>query len=416
MKLVILFLNVKRKLPILIPLVFLIGCANQNWEVKKAKTPKLEPIITKPTEKNDTLVQALAQRFENSIYEGETDTFESIFYLERFNQIATYTEYQSNTLKKYQKGFTEGFSKGIASLPEKIIAVVDNGGYYDFLEYYYDTEAQTYRMLFRLFSEEDGINYHDFHLIKSDGAFYVQDIYIYLTGENLSETANKIYLMSMPKNLFEKIISGDDSENMKHMMEGVKNQKIGNNSLAIDHLNRVKGEISHSKIYHVIKILAASDEDETIYMEAMLDMQKDFAKDPTCQLLSIDYYFLNGELDKALGAIDDLEEKTGDSFLNYQRANLLFNSDRTEEAIPYYEQMIVDFPSFDTPKFSLIDCYSNLKKYKKCVALLDEIIDDGYYTVTDLIEFVESTEEDGTNPLLLLAESEIYKDWKTNQL
>jgi len=408
-------LNVKRNLLLFLNVVLIVACSNQNWEVKKAKTPKLEPIHTQKTDANDSLVAQVGYQLEESLYDSKVDFFLNKFNLDRFGQLSTYSEYEDGQLKKFKKGFIEGFSKGITSLPEKIISTIDTGGFYDFLDYYYDADAKTYRMLFRLFSEEDGINYHDFELVLIDGQFYIQDIYIYLTGENLSETANMIYLMSMPKNLFEKIISKNNSKDMNYLVKAVSSQRTLQNETALTYLNRIEGELKHTKIYHVMKILATSDLDESLYMNAMIDMQKDYKDDPTCHLLSIDYYFMNEEYDKAILNIDQLEEETGDSFLNYHRGNIAFAAERYNDATSYYEKLVEDFPTYDTPRFSLISCYLEMDNYKKCIATLDLILANDLYLVSDLIEFVESEEEDGTNPLLLLAQSKDYKDWKNRQ-
>lgn len=408
-------LKIKRNSILLLSLIVFTACSGKQWEVKKQIAPKLAAIHTPETGQNDLLVSQLGNRLENSIHEGSTATFNELFDLDRFGKLATYTEYEDNKVKELKEGFNAGFSKGISSLPQKLIQTIEQGGFYDFLEYYYDIDSKSYRMLFRLFSEEEGINYHDFDLIKRGEKFYIQDIYIYLTGENLSETANKLYLMSLPKNIFEKIIDRDDSKDMNHMLKAVTSQRNQENETAVSHLNQIQGKLSHTKIYHVIKILAAANLDESIYIEAMSDMLEDFGDDPTSHLLSIDYYYMKGDYKKAMEAIDRLEEETGDTFLNLQRGNIAFESNDLKGAIFYFEKVLEEFPTYETPSFSLISCYSSLENYEQCVTVMDKILANEVYTSEDLIEYVESEEEDGTNSLISLVESNAYKTWKNKR-
>ncbi len=408
--------KVKRNLVLINCLALLIACSNQNWEVKKVKAAKLEHIPAEKTKKNDSLINALGEKLELSIHQSDAVFFIKKFSKERFNQLATYTEYLDGQIKASKQTFIESFSDGVQSLPEKIIETTDTGGFYNFINYYYDADTKTYRMLFRLFSEVEGINYHDFELVPLNGEFYIQDVYIYLTGENLSDTANKLFLMAMPKNIFERIITRGHADDMKHLLSAIKSQKDANYQKAVNYLNKIKGTLKHSKIFHVMKVLAATNLDEDIYMKAMGDMQKDFKHDPTCHLLSIDYYFIKKDYNKAIQAINQLEIDTGDGFLNYQRGNIAFASKNYPEAIDYFEKLIGEFPSYDTPKFSLISCYTKMANYDNCVAILNQIMADDTYKAPDLIQFVESKEDNGTNSLHSLKESEAFTTWRKAQL
>lgn len=408
-------LKVKRNLILIINLILVAICSAQNKTDKPVKALKLESIPSQNTVINDSLVYALGQQLENSIQESKTDIFMEKFQIGRFCHLATYSEFEDIQIREFKKGFIDGFSKGIKSLPQKIVNTTNNGGFYDFINYYYDLENSTYRMLFRLFSEEEGINYHDFQLVFVDGEFYIQDIYIYVTGENLSDTANLIYLMSMPKNLFEKIIFGNNSKEMKHLLNAVTSQKANKNKTALQHLNLIEGNLKHSKIYHVVKILITSVLSDTDYLEAMQDMLKDYKDDPTSYLLSIDYYVMLEKYDKAIEAIEKLEKDTGDSFLNYMKGNIAYTNENYKDAISYFEIVIDEYPTYDTPKFSLINSYTIQSNYTKCVSVLDQIIANKMYTTSELVEFVESKEEDGSNSLLKLEKSEEYKNWKKRQ-
>ncbi|KAG1658310.1 hypothetical protein GQR58_023073 [Nymphon striatum] len=208
---------------------------------------------------------------------------------------------------------------------------------------------------------------------------------------------------------------GNNSKEMKHLLNAVTSQKANKNKTALQHLNLIEGNLKHSKIYHVVKILITSVLSDTDYLEAMQDMLKDYIDDPTSYLLSIDYYVMLEKYDKAIEAIEKLEKDTGDSFLNYMKGNIAYTNENYKDAISYFEIVIDEYPTYDTPKFSLINSYTIQSNYTKCVSVLDQIIANKMYTTSELVEFVESKEEDGSNSLLKLEKSEEYKNWKKRQ-
>jgi predicted Zn-dependent protease len=83
----------------------------------------------------------------------------------------------------------------------------------------------------------------------------------------------------------------------------------------------------------VLRLLAAARLDTKPYAQALDDYHKLFQNDPTADLLSIDAFFLRGEHDKSLAAIDRLDKAVGgDPYLDVMRGNILFGKGDADAA------------------------------------------------------------------------------------
>src|SRR5690606_9422703 len=95
--------------------------------------------------------------------------------------------------------FDRGLKTGLIEFPKKIISLFEIGSFYDMVNYRYDEETQTYHMLFRLFQMDEGINYHDYKVSVVNDEFMFDDMYIYLSGEYISDTFTRIFEYTSPE-------------------------------------------------------------------------------------------------------------------------------------------------------------------------------------------------------------------------
>ena len=398
------------------PLFLLLGAALcyccTNGKGKEEQIAVLEAYPSEESKLNDSLVAALGTHIEDAIFHGESKEFTKKVDIERFKDRAVFLQKTSPKIREFQNDFAGGLDKGFIQLADQIIAITENGGTYEFISYSYNAETSSYHILFRMFSEELGINYHDYDLISFDGKFFVEDIYVYLNGEALSSTMNNLFLASLPGNLLEKFLSVANKSDMPNLVQAMKEKKQGNLQAALNHLNKVRGPLKKVKIYHLLKtqITSALDEDE--YKRAMLDFKSTFPDDPATNMVFIDYYILNGNYEDALKSINILKRTTQDDFLHYLIGNIHFESSAYEQALPSYEIVTKMYPDFDSVKFSLMAVYANTNAPEKCISILNQLLESEVYLANDLIEYIEEVDENEDNIFSDFVTSPDYKIWK----
>src|SRR5258706_3937816 len=92
--------------------------------------------------------------------------------------------------KSLLQGASEGFSH--MNFGNQIIRSLDKKGSYLLVKEYEKDHIQ--HLIFRLYGDSK-VNYHDYELIKKDNKIKVADIFIYITGENLSASLAHALLM-----------------------------------------------------------------------------------------------------------------------------------------------------------------------------------------------------------------------------
>ncbi|PCE62427.1 tetratricopeptide repeat protein [Sediminicola luteus] len=336
------------------------------------------PIPIENSTSNDSLAFALGQTIQGFILERDSVGFVNAMNLEAFGNRVTYMEYKNPLLKRYIAQFKMGLKQGMSALPMELITLVNQGAYYDFIGYYYDEEVNTYRLIFRFFSDESGINYHDYELSPGKaGDLQVSDIFIYANGQEYSQTLNWIFLSSLPKNIIEKVIFSTAKSDADQLTATFTESRRGNHELALDYLHGVSDEMKKEKNYHLFNIRLSQQLGDDKYIAALGEMLNQFKDDPSCALLFMDYYIHHGNFEAAYQIIEDLEEATTDGFLNYLKGNLAAQEGNLEKAVESYEAMQMEFPDFHNASIDLIVVRAMQGNYQECNRLLNRLIGHG---------------------------------------
>lgn len=363
------------------------------------------------TEENDKKVIELAEYVEASFHEYNIDAF-----IEKFNT-STFGDYivNNNSIEKndsYTKGFLEGLSKVIDKLPKKIINEMKNGSIYNLISYQYNIVEQAYYFTFRIYSEETGINYHDYKVCSDGDNIMISDIYIYLTGEHLSETLQRIFLASRPsKNVISKLFGVEQDNSILIAINAQRLSQEGKFKEAYDKISEVKGKFAKDKFYLILKGNIASQFDHKLYEENLYEFSKLFPNDPTLYLKQIDYYTLKENYPMVQEKIDRLIFETEDDFLNLFKARVYLLEEDYEKSDFHFKYMIENYPDFVESYIGYINSLTYQKRFDEALKIIDSLIEKGYEK-NALIEFFEEKEEDGSNSLELLVESKAYKKWK----
>ena len=137
---------------------------------------------------NTEAVIEFGETLQNTLHQSDSEWYSSklngaMFFDELFKSTP-----EIKPEEEFARGYVDGLSMSLEAFPKKIISDIENGAYYDFINYRYDPYLQTYFVLFRLYDPVSGLNYHDYKLVKIDDDIQFSDMYVYLTGEYLSNT------------------------------------------------------------------------------------------------------------------------------------------------------------------------------------------------------------------------------------
>lgn len=362
-------------------------------------------------ETNDAKVAELGEQIQNAAIESNTEAFMLLFDTEGFGELVTYSNRNDKATTSYREGFLKGLKSNITVFPKKIIKEIEAGSYYDFVNYSYNNEVNTYYMLFRIYSAETGINYHHYRVSVVDGKFKFNDIYVYLSGEDLSKTLERFYLYALPKKSLFDFFGESNADEFIKLAEAVDFYNKGDFKNAYNKIDALQGDLKNDKFVLVIKSICASNLGESVYKDAMKSIIEHHPDDPTLYLSQIDYFLLNKDYDKAQDLFKNLQEDTDDDFLNLLMGNVEFERMEYEKALSYFKIITEGYPDFFEGHSSVLSCFSLLKQFDECINILNLLVEDGY-TKADIISFVEELDNDNENILMDLATSDAFKSWK----
>ena len=368
-------------------------------------------LLLTENEENDQKVAELAQYIEASFNASETTAFNEKFDVNSFikaigdNDVIDMTD-------EYTKGFMTGIRKTGSELSKKIVAQIDEGAYYNLVNYRYIIAEKAYYFTFRLYSNETGVNYHDYKVCSDGETLKFNDIYIYLTGEKLSATLQRLFILSQPsKNPISRLLGSNSTNEIVKISESRKLALQGKAKEAYEKINEIKGPMAKEKFTLIIKGSYASDFDDKIYEEILEEFAELYPNDPTIYLKQVDYYILKEDYQKAIENIDILIDEAGDDFLNLVKANTYYMNNDYTNAESSYAYMTVNYPDLFEAYIGQMVCLNYQNRFDDALKIVKELLDQGYERDA-LLEFLEEKEADGSNELDAFVNSKIYKQWK----
>ncbi len=383
------------------------SCSNSSNNSNSKEFINAEKEI-EPSNEVELKIIELGEFIDNAILDQDIEGYLSKLDIDYFLNKTTHSIGLS---RKEKVGFKEGLSKGVSSLPREIMSKVSEGQLYDFVSYRYDTSQNAYYILFRFFSEEEGINYHDYRVSRNGDQFMFNDIFIYLTGENLSQTMERILISGMPSNSLIALLKPEKKRDMERLIQASKALRLANFQEAYDAYNSLEGDMKNEKFVLIMKAQVAIKIDEDLYEETIKELIQTYPNDNTISLNFIDYYIINEEYQKALEAIHNLKEETGDDFLEYILGNINYQKEDYTFAKNNFKLITENYESFATGYLSYMSCLVKDNEYKEVIPLLNKLLTLDY-TRPELIEYLESIDEFGGNEYEDFILSKVYLDWK----
>ncbi len=304
----------------------------------------------------------LAKEIESSVKQKQTEKLNNIFAADAFTKRIT-----SASSKKIDNSLLLGIRKGINELHfgQQILTGIGPKGSYQLVKQY-EKEA-TQHLIFRFYSPS-GINYHDYELIKTAEGIKAADVFIYLSGENLSKTMAET-LMMMTEDY--KDMSKEDLEKFESLKKIRKLISLNEYQKANEFYEELPQNLKDQKLLQVMHVLIASGLTEERYQQAMEEFLKRYPNEPNMQLMLIDRYILKKEYSKALSCINAIDSMINkDPFLDYFRGVVYGMEDSNDKAVVCLERLNVNMPEFSSGTVELIARYAQGHNERKASELI----------------------------------------------
>lgn len=255
---------------------------------------------------------------------------------------------------------TEGAIRQFAA---KVVQSVRAGSYK--LLRIYDTGGVRH-MVFRLFGDE-GINYHDFTLIKINGKVKAGDVFVFLTGENISKTF-AVFLASDPS--FTADGPPGAAEDFVKLI-ALKNKK--DYSGQIELIDKLTPRLRKTKVVQLINIEAARHMNTESYKDALEEYANLYPNEPNTYMMMLDVFYLTKEYDKGLYAVNKLDSLVkGDPVLNLFRGNVYKGMGDKAKCRECYEKCFAYDPYIKNNMQQLAATYAEANEMDKAKAVIEK--------------------------------------------
>lgn len=284
----------------------------------------------------------LGRNLDTSIQAGDGAVLRSLFDEELLaRRTARLAGMRFNT--GVQRGIVEGLKKN--GFTRAVLSDVENGGSYHLVRVYEKEGKQ--HMIFRLYGS-DGLNYHDFTLAKREGRVRASDVYVLLTGENLSQTFADL-LKTLNEN--SNAAPASDLNRVQQLYAS------GQYAAARRSLDSLPASMRANRTFQILNLSVTSHLDSNAYASALATFQQRFGNDPSAQFALFDHYFNRGEYARTHRIIDDIDKMMQDPFLNFFHALIYKQSGDTTAAISALERMKPTVPDFEDGALELLALY-----------------------------------------------------------
>lgn len=321
--------------------LFVTACAEPEKPVTKAEAAKVAASLT------DAMARRDASRFNELL---DTDAFEKRLVSHAHNQLS----------RPLVKGAMKNMQSGEYGL--QMVNSLGDEGTYELVKQYEKDGHQ--HLIFRMYNEQ--LNYHDFELVKKGNQVKIADIFVYLTGENLSSTLAESLLY----------VSDGEAASRTGKKDAVKVQLIkkhlnaNNFEKARQVFETLPAVVREQKLFKMIYIRIASGLGDDEYLAALNKFQQAHPDAPNMYLLMIDAYFLRKDFPAALRCVNSLDSLINkDLFLDYYRALIYKESQDDANKLVCLERLHQNLPGFGDGTLELINAYVEDEQWDKAVPL-----------------------------------------------
>ena len=355
--------------------------------------------------KNDSLVKKFGLELSDKINNKNSSFFLENINSERIYEQILLRENKNRKLDNFNKKFKKLFTARLQSFPQELISNIQKGEFYNFVSYHFNEVDKSYHLVFRYYTSYAGLDYHDYKISTYKEKLQIDDIFMFGNSQKLSETLKLFYLSNISKKDITNLLKDSRYKSifiLKNFVDAANNEEYKKAYQYITLLN-ILFEKKNSFIA-LLKLNIASSISEDAYVDTIEDIIENNSHNLNINLTTLPYNLSNMDYEKADKCINTLRNFTNDPFLDFEKGNLYFAKKDYQSASIFYQNMITNFPTFDTPKFSLLVTYERSKQFEKAVELCNLIVTTTRYNKSKLNNKINER-------LPNLKQSTVYKKW-----
>jgi tetratricopeptide (TPR) repeat protein len=336
---------------------------------------------------SDEECRDVAQRLDEAVQSGEMAKVNSVFDWDLCLERAVFgLDLPDQTRRDLKMGMLTTLQN--QGLFRELVNAVEQGGSFKFLRIH-DVDGQK-RALFRLVLPTAGVNFHDYMLTKdATGQVRIYDVFIYLTGEPISETIRRVLLQfaaNENRGMFDRL-AGREQLMIKHFAEVnriILSLQQKDPGTALDTYNRLPEELKEQQFLLLLAMRASQEAfDDAAYQEILERFRRAHPDNPAMNFVSIDYFAMREEYDKALEAVNGLPETiVHDPYVEFLRAGVYIASKQYDEAIKAADKAIAEEPDLIDPYWARVTISLEQRQFAETLKWL-KTIDEKFNAVTD---------------------------------
>jgi tetratricopeptide (TPR) repeat protein len=275
----------------------------------------------------------------------------------------------------FRRGFLETFLPSLPRIGASLGTGAIGGSYRLIREY---DSGGVKHLLFRAFGKQ-GLNYHDYSLIKVRDSIKASDVFLYTTGEFFSQTMADLVTAMDRSQSPEK-----ESEELKAitlLRDDYKQHKYLEAKSVYDGLNPT---LRDSKAIQLAYISITQRIGDSLYEGALDHFRSLYPDAPNTYLLMLDLCYYRKEYQKGIEMVDKVDGMVGDTILNLYRGNFLKLSGKSDSAIGYYEKAYRFEPGFKMNTRTLIVTYAEVGRSQDAKRIIAEFRQQRSFRPEDL--------------------------------
>ena len=388
---------------------------------RNAYSGEPDPATPAPALKNagKPVTEAEATKFAKELATAvKTQDTEAVNRIIRLDSMAERIVSDVKVTEVQRRGFMKGFNQALRQgvFTQQIVGVAEAGGTYDLLRIH--TVNGRACPLFRMIGADGALNYHEYTLVHhQDGTIEIEDIYFYITGEPVSQSMRRMVLPLLTSQNFMKANDRKELKALTTFSNMAKSVREGEYQAAADAYHTLPKGNQEQKpvlILYLIAVANLGEESEPLYLAAMEKFRKLYPNDAALDLISIDYYYLKGQINKGIKAVQRLDKVVGgDPYLDMFQGNLLMELKQYDKARKAIEKCIKEEPTLELAYWSRITLSlaeknhvdtlkwlkTTVKTFKSDVGGFDEIPEYSEFVKSpQFAEFEKWYAERGLNP------------------
>ncbi len=306
--------------------------------------------------------------------------------------------------QRYRDGFMRGL-RTRALLAPQIVTALGATGTYRLLRVH-EVNGQ-HCALFRMQGEK-GLNYHDLQLGKRKGQVVITDIDVFLAGETIGSIVRRLYISGAAEanhTIVDRLM-GKERVLFNNLPKVQEMQRLGQSGDAPGAMRiyaQLPAELQREKYVLLVRVGAAMELPEAEYLRVLDETERHLQGDPALDLISLDALILRKKYDQVDKALDRLNRRVEDPWLEVIRGNVHFDAGRYEPATEAFLKAVKGNKDFEVAWWALVNTSLKRKKYADTARYLTELQTrfkadvSGVEEDEDYVEFVASPD---------------YKKWK----